>query len=119
MRPDKLSYLVDVNGKIFVRSQHMSRPAKKGGVFGVQVQGGAQTNAEVGVLPRRSERLKQKRKESKSLSFDMCGSNDNDDAKLREYRRLDRLHWEQLAKEMQIESESNTIRQNAGGFPRQ
>ena len=45
----------------------------------------------------------------------MCGSND-DDAKLREYRHLDRLHWEQMAEEYNLESESNTIRQNAGGF---
>ena len=45
----------------------------------------------------------------------MCPPND-DAAKLREYRRLDRLHREQIEEEMQIENESNTIRQNAGGF---
>ena len=43
----------------------------------------------------------------------MCGSNDD---KLLEYRRLDRLHREQLAEEYNLESESNTIWQNAGGF---
>ena len=37
-------------------------PAKKGGLFEnqVQVQDGAQADSEVGVLPRRSERLKEK-----------------------------------------------------------
>ena len=45
----------------------------------------------------------------------MCPPND-DAAKLREYSRLDQLHREQISEEMQIESESNTIRQNAGGF---
>ena len=45
----------------------------------------------------------------------MSGSND-DDVKLREYRRLDRLHREQLAEEYNLKSESNTLRQNAGGF---
>ena len=53
MRPDRLSYLVDVDGKFYVRARHMLRPAKKGGVFVSQVQdqGGAQADAEVGVLP--------------------------------------------------------------------
>ena len=45
----------------------------------------------------------------------MCGSNDAA-AELREFRRLDRLNLQKIAEEMQLESESNTIRQNAGGF---
>ena len=45
----------------------------------------------------------------------MCPPID-DAAKLWEYRCLDRLHREQIAEEMQIKSELNTIRQNAGGF---
>ena len=64
MRPDKLSYLIDVEGKILVRARHMLRSAEKGGIFDasqVQVQGGAQAESEVGVFPRRSERLKAKK----------------------------------------------------------
>ena len=45
----------------------------------------------------------------------MCPPND-EVAKLREYCRLDRLNWEQMAEEMRLESETNNIRQNAGGF---
>lgn len=116
MRPDNLSYLVDVEGKILVRARNMLRPAEKVRVFEVPqvlVHGGAQAESEVGVLPRRSEWLKEK-KDQKNC-FNMCPLND-DAAKLREYRRLDRLHREQIAEEMQIESESNTIRQNSGEF---
>ena len=62
MRPDKLSYLVDAEGKLYVRARHMLRPAEKGGVFvnQVQVQGGAQADPEVNEASCRSERLKEK-----------------------------------------------------------
>ena len=61
MRPDKLSYLIEVQGKMLVRSRYMLRPTEEGGVFDAsqsQVQGGAQADSQVGVSPpRRSERL--------------------------------------------------------------
>ena len=38
IRPDKFSYLVDVDGKVFVRARHMLRPAEKGGVFKVELK---------------------------------------------------------------------------------
>ena len=67
MRPDKLSYLKDVQGKLFVRARYMLRPVEGGGVpdsdafqSQVQVQGGAQADSKVGVLPRRSEKRKKK-----------------------------------------------------------
>ena len=78
MRPDKLSYLVETQGKMFVRARYMLRPAEKGGVIDtsqsqVQVQGGAQTDYQVGVLPRRLERLKlQKGKEGNFSSSSKC-----------------------------------------------
>ena len=57
----------------------------------VQVQGGVQAEAEVKESPRRSEG-----KEFGSIKvLKMCPPND-DAAKLREYRRLDRLHREQI-----------------------
>ena len=61
MRPDQLSYLVEVEGKLYVRAGHILRPAEKGGVFDqVQVQGGAQAVADLNQVPRRSERLKER-----------------------------------------------------------
>ena len=45
----------------------------------------------------------------------MCPFND-EVAKLREYRRLDRLNRDQMAEEMCLESGTNSIHQNAGGF---
>ena len=62
MRPDKLSYLVDVQGKMLVRARYMLQPVQ-GEVSDeseLQVQGGAHNSPEVGVLPRRSEHLKDK-----------------------------------------------------------
>ena len=74
MRLDKLSYLIDVEGKILVRARHMFRPAKKGEVpfaSQVHVQGRAQVESKVGVLPRRSGRLKEK-KDLKNLTASSC-----------------------------------------------
>ena len=68
MQPDKLSYLIEVQGKMFVRAHYMLRPVEEGGVFLNldQVQGGARSDAEVKKSPRRSERLKEKVSASKS-----------------------------------------------------
>ena len=72
MRPDKLSYLVDIEGKMLVRARYMLRPEEERGVLDasqVQVQGGAQVSAQEGVFPRRSERIKlQKEKEENSAA---------------------------------------------------
>ena len=38
MRPDKLSYLIEVQGKMFVRARYMLRPVEEGGVFSNQDQ---------------------------------------------------------------------------------
>ena len=72
MRPDKPSYLVEVQGKIFVRARYMLWPAEERGVFDasqsqVHVQGGAQADSQVGVLPRKWERLRlEKEKKEKN-----------------------------------------------------
>ena len=63
IRPDKLSYLIEIQGKMFAKARYMLQPVEEGGVSDasqcqVQVQGGAQAASQEGVLPRRSERLK-------------------------------------------------------------
>ena len=70
MRPDKLSYLIEVQGKIFVRVRYMLRPVKEGGVIlnQDQVLGGARSDVEDKESPRRSERLKEKVSVSKFSS---------------------------------------------------
>ena len=68
MRPGKLSYLIEVQGKMFVTAHYMLRPVEEGGVFlnQDQVQGGARSDKEDKESPRRSERLKEKVSVSKS-----------------------------------------------------
>ena len=75
MRPDKLSYLIEVQGKMFVRACYMLWPVEEGGVFDAsqsQVQGGAQADSQVGVLPRRSERLKLQKEKEEPKSTSKC-----------------------------------------------
>ena len=61
VRPDKLSYLLDVEGKLLIRARFMIRPMEEGGVSDIDIdqvqdQGGAQSS----FVPRRSERIKEK-----------------------------------------------------------
>ena len=59
IRPDKLSYLLDVEGKLLIRARFMIKPLEEGGVSDigeVQDQGGAHST----FVPRRSERLQKK-----------------------------------------------------------
>ena len=93
VRPDKLSYLLDVEGKLLIRT----------GVSDTE-------NIQDQVCPSTFQAFKREKSCSK-----MCPPND-EVAKLREYRRLDRLNREQMAEEMRLESETNNIQQNAGGF---
>ena len=59
VRPDKLSYLIDIEGKLLIHARFMIRPLE-GGVSDlqnqVQDQGGAQSAEDF--VPRRSERLR-------------------------------------------------------------
>ena len=77
IRPDKLSYLLDVEGKLLIRARFMIRPLEEGGVSDadlVRDQGGAHSD----FVPRRSERLKAKTSAQKCVlpmtKSPSCGS---------------------------------------------
>ena len=79
IRPDKLSYLIDIEGKMFIRARYMLWPVEEGGVSDacqsqVQVQGGAQAACQEGVLPRRSERLKLQKGKEELKSISKCAA---------------------------------------------
>ena len=48
MRPDKLSYLIEFQGKMFVRARYILRPVKEGGIFLNQDQVQKTKNLHVG-----------------------------------------------------------------------
>ena len=59
IRPDNLSYLLDVEGKLLIRARFTIRSLEEGGVSDADLihnQGGAQSD----FVPRRSERIKEK-----------------------------------------------------------
>ena len=94
-----------------IRARFMIRPLEGGVSPQLQDQGqdqGGAPSAEETCVPRRSERLRGKQEKYAPLNDDV--------AKLREYRRLNRLDREQMAEEMRLEQETSNIRQNAGGF---
>ena len=77
VRPDKLSYLLDVEGNLLIRARFMIRPLEEGGVSEIdqiQDQGGAQSD----FTPRRSERFKDKNSVQKCslpmMKLPSCGN---------------------------------------------
>ena len=79
IRPDQLSYLIDIEGKMFIRARCMLRPVEEGGVSDasqcqVQVQGGAQAACQEGVFPRRSERLKLRKEKEEIKPISKCAA---------------------------------------------
>ena len=77
VRPDKFSYLLDVEGKLLICARFMIRPLEEGGVSDspqVQDQGGAQSNSS----PRRSERSKNKKSDQpcalQTTKLPSCGN---------------------------------------------
>ena len=97
IRPDKLSYLIDIEGKLLIRARFMIRPLEASDLQNeVQDQGGAQSAEDF--VPRQSERLKKQK-----LDLPCALPTTKSLAKLREYGRLDRLNWEQMTEEMRLE----------------
>ena len=125
-RPDGLSYIVDIGGREQLRSRHMLRPepvslveSERDGPDLVDERDGPK----VGVLPlpstapRRSQRLFEKNSEGNRLI--LVPRRKSEKEKLQEFRRLQKLHWEEMPTPSGIsksESADQTINQHSDGF---
>ena len=128
-RPDGLSYIVNAGGREQLRSRHMLRPES---VFQTESErDGPQAESErdgpkVGVIPlpttvlRRSQRLLDKNSEGNRLiPAQKCAEARQNEGKLNEFRRLQKLHWDSMPTQQGISksvSEDQTINQHSDGF---
>ena len=62
--PDKLSFLLDIEGKLLIHARFMIRPLEGGISDQDQDQGQVGAHSAADIVPRRSERLKNQKKES-------------------------------------------------------
>ena len=118
VRPDGLSYLVNLEGKVIVRGRATLKPVFNECESGQDQDQGQIDQGEEGELIsspdihsslRRSKRLQEKKKMVVIACF--SSNSEGNAAKLREFQRMQCMYHQQT------EDTENTVNQSSGGFP--